>query len=119
MLVLEQVLLLLALLLFVTRPLHALRPLLHLRGHTSMHMLLHMHTAALDCEPVALLRLASPPCPGRAQARARANLQQLLCLHATIPQLLKHPIPHPRRCSSAAEAAAFARCRRRSFAVRP
>ena len=27
--------------------------LLHLREHTYMHMLLHMRTAALDCEPVA------------------------------------------------------------------
>ena len=57
----------------------------------------------------AKLSLPFPaPCHARASVRMRRT--------AHLPPL---QIPHPRRCSSAAEAADFARCRRRSFAVRP
>ena len=66
--------------------------------------------ARLDSRPkAAKLSLPFPaPCHARASVRMRRT--------AHLPPL---QIPHPRRCSSAAEAAAFDRYRRWSFSVHP
>ena len=49
-------------------------PLLHLHCHTSTHTHLHTRTAALDCEPVDLVRLAA------AMTKATSSLPTYLSL---------------------------------------